>query len=257
VSSLEFIELRHWELRRWELRHGRGRIGRAAARVLVPAIALCIAGCSSGSLLGRSDTPAATGSASSSPSFGDRVSNLFSGKPAPLWPNQKPPGEAGAQEIDCPTVEIRPGTSAFAVSTPGSDASALNLRYQASFSQTARECKLTGTSLTIRVGIEGRVVLGPAGAPGQAEIPIRYAVVQEGPEPKTILTKLHWQSVTIPPGADNVLFTQIEEELTFPLPRGDALDAYVVYIGFDRAAVKEPEKKKPVKKPAPVARRAN
>jgi hypothetical protein len=249
VSILEFDELRQW----------RGRIGRTAVWVLVPVFGLCVAGCSNDRLLGRSDAPAATGSASSSPSFGDRVSNLFSGKPAPLWPNQKPPGDAGssAQEIDCPTVAIRPGTSTFAVSTPGAEPSALNLRYQASFGQTARECKLAGTALTIRVGIEGRVVLGPAGAPSQVEIPIRYAVVQEGPDPKTIMTKLHWQSVTIPPGETNVPFTQIEEELTFPMPRGNALEAYVVYIGFDRAAVKEPEKKKPLKKPAPVARRAN
>ena len=238
------------ESRRWL---GRTRIA------VVLAFGLVVSGCSSDWLSGRSNAPASPSAAGSSPSFGDRVSNLFSGKPAPLWPNQKPPAEAGAsaQEIDCPSVAIRPGTSTFAVSTPGAEPSALNLRYQASFSQTSRECKLAGTSLTIRVGIEGRIVLGPAGAPGQAEIPIRYAVVQEGPDPKTIVTKLHWQSVILPPGEGNVPFTQIEEDLTFPMPRGDALEAYVVYIGFDRAAVKEPEKKKPVKKPAPVARRAN
>jgi hypothetical protein len=63
--------------------------------------------------------------------------------------------------------------------------------------------------------------------------------------------------VTVPPDEGFVTFTQIVEDLTFPLPRGNALDAYVVYVGFDRAAAKEPEKKKPVKKPAPVARRAN
>ena len=111
--------------------------------------------------------------------------------------------------------------------------------------------------LTIRVGIEGRVVVGPAGGPGQVDVPVRYAVVEEGPDPKTHITKLHWQSVTIPPGETNVTFTQIEEELTFQMPRGNNLDAYVVYVGFDRAAVKVPEKKIPPKKPAPVSRRAN
>jgi hypothetical protein len=131
------------------------------------------------------------------------------------------------------------------------------MRYQASFGQTARECKLAGNVLTIKVGIEGRLIVGPAGGPGQVEVPIRYAVVQEGPEPKPITTKLHWQPVMVQPGETNVSFTQIEEDLTFPLPRGNALEAYVVYVGFDRAAVKVPEKKKPAKKPAPVSRRTN
>ena len=132
----------------------------------------------------------------------------------------------------------------------------MSLRYQASFGQTVRECKLLGNTLTIRVGVEGRVILGPAGGPGQIEVPLRYAVVQEGPEPKTIVTKLRWFTVAIPPGETSVAFMQIEEELSFPMPRGSGLDAYVVYIGFDRAAVKEPEKKKPAKKPPPISRRA-
>lgn len=244
MSSRELIDLRRLS----------SQLGRAAVLVL----AVGVAGCSSDRLLGRAEAPATTGSTSSSPSFGDRVANLFSSKPAPQ-PSAQTPGTAGitAADIECPTVEIRPGTSTFAVSTAGAEPSALAVRYQASFGQTARECKLAGNVLTIRVGIEGRVVVGPAGGPGQIEIPIRYAVVQEGPEPKTIMTKLHWQSVTVPPGENNVSFTQVEQELTFPMPRGNALDAYVVYIGFDRAAVKVPEKKIPLKKPAPVARRAN
>jgi hypothetical protein len=237
-----------------DLRRVSSHLGRAAVLVL----AVGVAGCSSDRLSGRAEAPATTGSTSSSPSFGDRFSNLFSSKPAPQ-PSAQTPGTAGitAADIDCPTVAIRPGASTFAVSTVGAEPSALTMRYQASFSQTARECKLAGNVLTIRVGIEGRVVVGPAGGPGQLEIPIRYAVVQEGPEPKAITTNLHWQSVTIQPNETSVSFMQVEEELTFPLPKGDALEAYVVYIGFDSAAVKVPEKKRPVKKPAPVARRAN
>ena len=112
---------------------------------------------------------------------------IFSAASPRLQPSAQTPGTAGitAADIDCPTVEIRPGTSTFAVSTAGAEPSALTMRYQASFGQTARECKLAGNVLTIRVGIEGRVVVGPAGGAGQLEIPIRYAVVQEGPDPKT------------------------------------------------------------------------
>jgi hypothetical protein len=233
-----------------ELRRRRGRTRTAVAL----AFGLVVSGCSSDWLSGRSNAPASPGATGSSPSFGDRISNLFGNRPAA---QAQAPGQVTTlpEEIDCPTVTIRSGTSTFVVSTIGVDASPMNLRYQASFGQTARECTLAGNTLTIKVGVEGRVVLGPAGGPGQLDVPIRYAVVQEGPEPKTILTKVHWQSITVPPGEANVPFTQIEEELSFPMPRGKGLDAYVVYVGFDSAAAKEPVKKKPEKKPPRTPRR--
>ena len=220
----------------------------------VLAFGLVVSGCSSDWLSGRSNAPASPSAAGSSPSFGDRFSNLFGNRPAA---QSQAPGQVTTppEDIECPTVEIRLGTSTFAVSTVGVNPSPLSLRYQASFGQTARECKLAGNTLTIKVGVEGRVVLGPAGGPGQIDVPIRYAVVQEGPEPKTILTKVHWQPITIPPGETNVPFTQVEEDLSFPMPRGNTLDAYVVYIGFDSAAAKEPVKKKPEKKPPRPPRR--
>ncbi len=80
----------------------------------------------------------------------------------------------------------------------------MNLRYQAGLGQTARECKLNGQTLTMRVGIQGRIILGPAGGAGQIDLPIRLAVVHEGPEPKTITTKLNRVPVTIPEGDSNV-----------------------------------------------------
>jgi hypothetical protein len=100
----------------------------------------------------------------------------------------------------------------------------------------------------MRIGVLGRVILGPAGGPGQIDVPLRYAVVQEGAEPKTIATKMYRIPVTIPAGQTNVPFTHVEEAMTFPMPRPSELDAYVVYIGFDAVAKPEPK--------APRGRRA-
>jgi hypothetical protein len=98
----------------------------------------------------------------------------------------------------------------------------------------------------MKVGVQGRVVVGPAGAPDQVEVPIRFAVVREGVEPKTITTKLKRLIVTIPPGAPNTEFTDIDDDLNFPLPSRAELDSYVLYIGYDSLAGSE-------KKPAPKA----
>src|SRR5215475_8461910 len=119
---------------------------------------------------------------------------------------------------DCPSVDIRAGASTLAVAAKTQQATAGDLRYQLSFTQLARQCALAGTLLRMRVGVQGRVIVGPAGAPSQVDVPVRYAVVQEGVEPKTIVTKFRRIPVTIPPGAGNATFTDVEEDLTFPVP---------------------------------------
>jgi hypothetical protein len=234
----------------------RRRSHRCIANAAVLALGLLAAGCSTDRLFGGSGSTASPEAANSSPSLGDRFASFFTKRPAQPQASGTAAATPQDQDIDCPTVTIRPGTSTFAVSAAGAEPNAMSLRYQATFGQSARECKLAGATLTMRVGVEGRVILGPAGGPGQLDVPLRYAVVQEGPEPKTIVTKLRWFTVAIPPGETNVPFMQIEEDLSFPMPRGNDLEAYVVYIGFDRAAVKEPEKKTPAKKQPPKPRRA-
>jgi hypothetical protein len=69
------------------------------------------------------------------------------------------------------------------------------------------------------------------------EIPLRYALVREGPEPKTILTKLHRFPVAVAEG--NTPFLHVEEDITFTIPHRGDLENYVVYVGFDPAAPKE------------------
>jgi hypothetical protein len=138
-----------------------------------------------------------------------------------------------SMDDECPTVEIRRGASTLAIATKTEGATANDLRYQLSFNETARQCTLLGTTINMRVGVQGRVVVGPAGAPSQVDVPLRYAVVREGVEPKTITTKFKRFTVPIPPGQTYVTFTDIEEALSFPLPSVAELEAYVVYVGYD------------------------
>jgi hypothetical protein len=105
--------------------------------------------------------------------------------------------------------------------------------------------------MSIKVGVQGRIILGPLGAPGSVDVPLRYAVIREGPEPRTIVTKFKRIGATIAPGQTHIQFVDIEEGLRFPLPSGAELSAYVVYVGFDEVGDKNEKKpartaKKPV-----------
>jgi hypothetical protein len=125
------------------------------------------------------------------------------------------------------------------------DATAGDLRYQLSFGQTARECIVQGGTMSIKVGVQGRVILGPMGGPGKVDVPLRYAIVREGPQPRTIVTKFKRVPVVVAPDQSYVQFIDVEEALTFPMPSGSELDAYVVYVGFDELGDKN--EKKPAK----------
>src|SRR5262249_39487523 len=91
------------------------------------------------------------------------------------------------------------------------------------------------------------------GSPGQVEVPLRYAVVREGPQPKTVVTKFKRIAVTVAPGQTHVQFVDIEEGLAFPMPSKSELDAYVVYVGFDEIGDKN-EKKPPKRGRKPATR---
>ena len=150
---------------------------------------------------------------------------------------------------DCPGVDVRTGAGTLAIAAKAQQPTANDLRYQLSFTEMVRQCLVEGGTVRMRVGVRGRAVVGPAGAPSQISVPIRYAVVQEGVQPKTIVTKFRRVPVALPPGSGSVTFTDIEEDLSFPLPMPKELLAYVVYVGFDDVGERpQPKKKGPARK---------
>jgi hypothetical protein len=136
------------------------------------------------------------------------------------------------------------------VQVPG-ETNALSLRYQASFVRAARECIVKGKDVTIKVGLQGRVILGPAGGPGDLKIPVRYALVwEELGRTKMIWSKLYVLPVTIGAEQSNVEFKHVEDDMTVSIPKASELENYMIYIGFDpNGAPIEPRKSPPPKKP--------
>jgi hypothetical protein len=182
--------------------------------------------------------------------IGDRINSWFGfGGSSPAPSGQTPE----AAEIECPGIDIRQGASTLSITTPGADSSPMSTRYQVSIGQTARECAALGGVMTIKVGVQGRVLLGPAGGPGRVDIPLRVAVVEEGVNPKPVVSKFYRIAIDVPPGQTSVPFVHVEQDLTFPMPRAAVLDNYVVYVGFDpSAAPAKPERKaKPKQKKQP------
>src|ERR1039457_6466876 len=130
------------------------------------------------------------------------------------------PANVSADDIECPDVRVRTGAATLMIgSKPGEGSpAALDLRYQGSIIRTARECHVNAGIMTVKVGIEGRVITGPAGGPGTVDVPLRIAVVQEGISPKVVVSKFGRETVTVNNSIDRVTFTHVEPDPAFPLP---------------------------------------
>jgi hypothetical protein len=157
-------------------------------------------------------------------------------------------------DFECPQVQVRTGASTLTSSGNPAEPTAMNLKYQVTIGTTARECRMgPGNMVSLKVGMQGRVILGPEGGnPGSIDVPVRFAVVREAIDTKVITTKLDRIAVTIPPNDTNVLFTHVAEGLEFPIPRGGDIDSYIVYIGFDPAGLAPEKKPAPKSKPKSV-----
>ncbi len=191
---------------------------------------------------------------------GSGSSNLFSTSALDLFStSSKASGDTqaaggSAPDVECPGVSVRTGAATLMIGSKpgGGEPSALDLRYQVTIVRTARECQVNSGIMTMKVGVEGRVITGPAGGPGTVNVPIRLAVVQEGVNPKTIMSRFASVDVVVASAVDRVPFVHVDPEISFPLPQPMSnIDAYVVYVGFDPAGAQQERRKKPASKPKP------
>jgi len=164
-----------------------------------------------------------------------------------------------APDMNCPAVEVRRGAATLTVGPPG-ERSAMTLKYQGSFTRFARECSVVEGNMIAKVGVEGRIVLGPAGTSDRIQVPLRFAVVRETPTGmQAIATKFVLVSVDLN-ATGNTPFVYVEDGLSFPIPNPvTTLDEYLIYVGFDpvtaeaqsKPAPKAPPKQKHHGQPKP------
>ena len=181
--------------------------------------ALALAGCGGGA--GSLDPGA--GSASNT------VANILAfGRPtAPPAPAAADPN---AIRLICPNIEVPDGLAALRVG--GQDSG--SVRYQYSLGDTARECSVANGQLTLRVGVEGRVLIGPAGSAGSFSVPVRVAI-QRTSDQKAETSKVYKVAVSVPAGETQGSFNLVTDPITVPFKHEDATDDYSIIVGFDGA----------------------
>lgn len=140
----------------------------------------------------------------------------------------------------CPPVQIRPGTESVMIYERNHEEDPAYVRFQGSITKTARECHtLGGTTLTIKVGIAGRLTAGPKGAAGKYTLPLRVAVVKQHGN-TVFYSQVSKVVLTIAAPAYAADFTQVVDNVSFQIGPDDR--DLIVYVGYDEG---KPKPKQP------------
>jgi hypothetical protein len=176
--------------------------------------------------------------ACASPAAAQDVGGFFKNM---FGPSAPPPGAAlPPDEIPCPQVDVAEGGAAMSAYGGGRVGQQNALRNQITLSNFARECRpQPDGSVLVKVGVQGRVLLGPAGSPGAFSSPLHFTVKVGD---RTIVTRVQQVSVKVPVGDTQGAFTVVQDGLV--VPKADASEFEIeVGLGAGRGGKKAPPRR--------------
>ncbi len=127
--------------------------------------------------------------------------------------------------VSCPPVQILPDTQTLRVTTGKSEYEEGVVRYQATLSQTARECTPGSEGKQARVGLAGRALSGPKGPAGTIKLPLRV-VVREGDS--VTYSKLHVVTVDLTAAEPSKDWAFVDSDIVIKDP-----EIAKILVGFD------------------------
>ena len=148
----------------------------------------------------------------------------------PNTPVSPAAADPNAIKLVCPDIDVPAGAAALRSGGP----EASSVRFQYSLNDAVRECELQGDRIAIKVGVEGRVLIGPAGSGGSHSVPVRITIQRAGDQ-TTEVTKVYKVAATVPPGDTQAGFTLVTDPILVPYKHEDATDDYSIVVGFDGA----------------------
>ena len=133
-----------------------------------------------------------------------------------------------AQDINCPEVTVADGGAALRVGGPENS----SVRYQFNIGDTARQCDPAGTGqASVKIGVAGEVVMGPAGQAGTFSAPLKITVTR-----LTDNTSVFSQTYRVEATTDGVKagqFRIVTDPVNLPMPTLQLADLYSITVGFE------------------------
>lgn len=174
-------------------------------------LAVALAGCSMGNMFGGGG------------STGAQLANATA-NPAQIA--QAAPNALPAIATECPAIKVRPGSETL-FSYAGRTGNPADLSWQAVLEKQSRNCVVSNGLITVKMGVVGRVILGPKGNVSSVNMPIRFAVERNG---AAIFSEKYSIPVAITPPNQSEEFVKVVENVQIPYVGGEDL---IIWVGFD------------------------
>lgn len=183
-------------------------IGRTVRLGMIAAFAAALSGCSMGNMFGGGKSTA---------------QQYANPDPAQLAAVTALPAIA----TECPEIKVRPGAEAMFYYGSGKPGNARDLHYQVMLDNQSRNCVVSNGQITVKMGVTGRVLLGPKGAEQSVTVPVRFAIERDS---IPIFNERYELPVAITPPNQSGEFVKVVENVSVPYLGGETI---IIWVGFD------------------------
>ncbi|HTN64355.1 MAG TPA: hypothetical protein VL147_22825 [Devosia sp.] len=176
-------------------------------------VAALLAGCSMGGMFGG-NSPATEANLANASATQDAM--------AQAQTNALP-----AIATECPPIKVRAGSEAMFYYGNGRVGDPRTLQYQGVIDKSTRNCVVSKGLITVQMGVEGRVLLGPAGTQTSVTVPVRFAVERDH---AAVFSEKYSIPVAITPPAQSGSFIKVVQNVAIPYLGGEDI---TIWVGFD------------------------
>jgi len=174
-------------------------------------LALALAGCSMGNMFGPAPTQNA-GLANQSPTQEELSTASATALPAIA--------------TECPPIKVRPGAEALFYYGKGKVGSPTDLNYQAVIDKQSRNCVVSNGLITVKMGVVGRLLLGPKGTQSKVDVPVTFAVERNS---MAVFSETYQIPVAVNPATQSGEFVKVVDNVAIPYTGGEDI---VIWVGF-------------------------
>ena len=128
---------------------------------------------------------------------------------------------------ECPPIKVRTGGEAMFYFGNGKAGDPRDLHYQAVIDNQSRNCVVSNGLITVKMGMVGRVLLGPKGTEKSINVPVRFAVERDG---VAVYSQKFDLPVSIDAATQTADFSKVVENVGIPYLGGEDI---TIWVGFD------------------------
>ncbi len=183
---------------------------RSVAAALV--VSLTLAGCGVGSLVGDGSNTA--NQLADTTATANEISQIQS-------------SALPAIATECPPIKVRDGGESIFAYANNRLGDARALQFQAVIDGQSRNCVVSNGLITVKMGVVGRLVLGPSSSQNSMTLPLRFAVERDE---ITVFSQVYNIPMTVTPPSQSEEFVKVVENVAIPYLGGEDI---VIWVGFD------------------------